>query len=121
MSETLREGVERLAATWEGWGHGRWTPRIDAFCDAAEDLRALLAATAPTPDEVGLAVAEALEGAAESVDVASDRLRLDPKVQAGMLRASRIVRSQATTRPLTASQPTSGPEDQRGADGRGEA
>lgn len=36
--------VEALASTWEGWAARRSTTRVDAFRDAAEDLRAALAA-----------------------------------------------------------------------------
>ena len=38
----LREAVERLAAEWESWSRTRTSPRIDAFRDAAEALRAVL-------------------------------------------------------------------------------
>lgn len=56
MSETLREVVER----WEGYGHGVYNIHLEerlpcSACDLLTDLLALLAATAPTPDEVGLA------------------------------------------------------------------
>jgi hypothetical protein len=44
--EALRAGVEALADEWEGWAKKRSTPRIDAFRDAAEALRALLAGDA---------------------------------------------------------------------------
>lgn len=45
----LREAVEALAAEWEGWAAQRSTPRIDAFRDAAESLRALLVTQPDTP------------------------------------------------------------------------
>lgn len=46
---------EALAAMWEGWAALRSTPRVDAFRDAAEALRAALAE--PERDEErGLAV-----------------------------------------------------------------
>lgn len=34
--------VQALADEWEAWSKGRSTPRIDAFRDASEHLRALL-------------------------------------------------------------------------------
>lgn len=43
--DALRAAVEGLAAGWEGWAATRSTPRIDAFRDAAEQLRAALAET----------------------------------------------------------------------------
>jgi hypothetical protein len=38
----LADKVRALADEWESWGKGRTSPRIDAFRDAADQLRALL-------------------------------------------------------------------------------
>jgi len=49
-SEDLWGAVEARAAEWESWAKRRSTTRIDAFRDAAEELRDILATHPPTPE-----------------------------------------------------------------------
>ncbi len=86
MSEQLREEVERLCAAAEHDAalDGAATPLVSTYA-----LRALLAATAPTPDEVRQADAEFILAENAAIDRAEFGTDIDGRASGGRERLSK--------------------------------